>query len=423
MNNEKKKGKSHKAKEVFQGKAAQYNHIENAIAVMSGKGGVGKSFVTGILASVLSQSGYKVGVLDADITGPSIPMLFGLHGPVGATEEGILPLESQTGVKVMSMNLLLPQEDQAVIWRGPLVSRTIQQLWGDVVWGDLEILLIDLPPGTSDASLTIMQSVPLNGLVMVTTPQSLASMVVRKAVHMAQIVDIDIIGIIENMAFYNCPDTGKQHFIFGKSHSEEVVKSASAPLLAQIPIDPEITRRCDVGEIEKIRLEGFNTLLFEFLRAADIKEKSEHVDVADGYQALEPEEKEVDLSEYSPTAQEIIRNQQNMGELENPDLQGKYQGCCGDSMRIELCLDGDVIQEARFTTNGCEATIACGGMLTRMIKGKTLEQAKTIQSQELVEALDGLPEDHVHCAELSIMALREIIESDRAQLNHEGGTS
>ncbi|MDY6867878.1 MAG: P-loop NTPase [Chloroflexota bacterium] len=411
MNNEKEKGQSPQAKQVFQGKAAQYNHIKNAIAVMSGKGGVGKSFVTGLLASVLSHSGYKVGVLDADITGPSIPMLFGLHGPVGATDEGILPLESQTGIKVMSMNLLLPEEDQAVIWRGPLVSRTIQQLWGDVVWGDLDILLIDLPPGTSDASLTIMQSVPLNGLVMVTTPQSLASMVVRKAVHMAQIVDVDIIGIVENMAYYNCPDIGKKHFIFGESHTDEIVKTAQAPLLAQIPIDPEITRRCDAGEVEKIRFEGLNTLLHEFLRAADIEEKSEHVDIEDGYQEQQQEKHQPDLSDYSPTAQEIIKNRENMGKLKNPDLRGKYQGCCGDSMQIELGLDGDVIQEARFTTDGCEATIACGGMLTRMIKGKTLEQAGSIQSQALVEALGGLPEDHVHCAELSISALRETIEN------------
>jgi Mrp family chromosome partitioning ATPase/NifU-like protein involved in Fe-S cluster formation len=410
MNNKNEKRQNPQATGGFKGKAAEYNHIENAIAVMSGKGGVGKSFVTGLLASVLAQSGYQVGVLDADITGPSIPMLFGLHGPVGATDEGILPLESRTGIKVMSMNLLLPQEDQAVIWRGPLVSRTIQQLWGDVVWGDLDILLIDLPPGTSDASLTIMQSVPLNGLVMVTTPQSLASMVVRKAVHMAQIVKVDIIGIVENMAYYNCPDTGKKHFIFGESHTNEIVKTAEAPLLAQIPINPSITQHCDAGEVEKIRFEGLNTLLHEFLRAADIKEKSEHVDIADGYQEPQQEKHQPDLSDYSPTAQEIIKNKENMGTLENADFRGKYQGCCGDSMQIELRLDGDIIQEARFTTDGCEATIACGGMLTRMIKGKTLSDVENLQSQMLIEALGGLPEDHVHCAELSIRTLKQALE-------------
>jgi Mrp family chromosome partitioning ATPase/NifU-like protein involved in Fe-S cluster formation len=423
MNNEKEKGQSPQSQGGFKGKSEQYNHIKNAIAVMSGKGGVGKSFVTGLLASILAQSGYQVGVLDADITGPSIPMLFGLHGPVGAGEEGILPLESQTGIKVMSMNLLLPQEDQAVIWRGPLVSRTIQQLWGDVVWGNLDVLLIDLPPGTSDASLTIMQSVPLNGLVMVTTPQSLASMVVRKAVHMAQIVKVDIIGIVENMAYFNCPDTGKRHFIFGESHTDEIVKTANAPLIAQIPINPDVAEYCDAGDVEKIRFEGLNTLLVEFLRAAGIAQKSEQTHIEDGYQTPDPEEPMPNLSEYSPIAQEIIKDQENIGSLENPDLQGKYQGCCGDSMQIELRLDGDVIQEARFTTDGCEATIACGGMLTRMIKGKTLHQAGSIQSHALVEALGGLPEDHVHCAELTVRALRETIENERSSLSHTGGST
>ncbi len=161
-------------------------------------------------------------------------------------------------------------------------------------------------------------------------------------------------------------------------------------------------------------MEGLNTLLVEFLRAAEIEYKSEQMNIADGYQAPESKEKELDLSDYSPIAKEIIKSRENMGKLENPDLLGKYQGCCGDSMQIELRLDGEIIQEAYFTTDGCEATIACGGMLTRMIKGKTLEQAGNIQSQALVEALGGLPEDHVHCAELSARALRETIDNDRA---------
>jgi len=393
----------------FKGKAEENNHIQNVIAVMSGKGGVGKSFVTGLLASILAQKGYQVGVLDADITGPSIPTLFGLHGSVSAGDEGILPLKSRTGIKVISMNLLLAQEDQAVIWRGPLISRAIQQLWGDVAWGNLDILLIDLPPGTSDASLTIMQSVPVNGLIMVTTPQSLASMVVRKTVHMAQIVGVDIVGIVENMAHYHCPDSGKQHFIFGESHSEEVAKAAKAPLLAQIPIDPEIAKLCDSGDVESIRFEGLNALLNEFLKATHIVDTAEHVDLEDGLQIREREEHEPEFSEYSPVAQEIIKSQDNMGTLEDPDLRGSYRGCCGDSMRIELRLDGDTIQEARFTTDGCSATIACGGMLTRMLKGKTLSQAGNLKSKQLVEALGGLPEDHVHCAELSMRTLKQTI--------------
>ncbi len=409
MNNTHNEDQTRSSQTKFIGKAVEHNRIKNVIAVMSGKGGVGKSSVTGLLASILAQNGYQVGVLDADITGPSIPMLFGLHGPVGADERGILPLETRTGIKVMSMNLLLSQEDQAVIWRGPLVSRTIQQLWGDVVWGSLDILLIDLPPGTSDASLTIMQSVPVNGLVMVTTPQSLASMVVRKAVHMAQIVGIDIVGIIENMAYFRCPDTGKQHYIFGNSHSEEVAKTAQAPLLAQIPIDPEITKLCDAGDVERIGFEGLNSLLSEFLKATHIAGKADLLDVEGSNHKEEEEELEPDLSAYTPIAQEIIISRENMGTLEDPDLHGSYRGCCGDSMHMEFKLDGEVIREAHYTTDGCSATMACGGMLMRMLIGKTLSQAGEMTAADLVNALGSLPDDHVHCAELSMRTLHHTL--------------
>ena len=206
-----------------------FNHIDRVVAVMSGKGGVGKSFVTGLLATALAREGYTVGILDADITGPSIPMLFGLHGPVEFGPVGMRPLQSETGVKIISMNLLLESEDQPVIWRGPLIGRAITQLWGDVIWGDLDYMLVDLPPGTSDASLTTMQSLPVNGIVMVTTPQSLASMVVRKAVHMAQAVNTPIVGVVENMAYFVCPDLGKRHYIFGPSHAREVALAAAVP--------------------------------------------------------------------------------------------------------------------------------------------------------------------------------------------------
>jgi Mrp family chromosome partitioning ATPase len=237
-----------------EGTASSYNHIQSVVAVMSGKGGVGKSFVTGLLATALNQAGYRVGILDADITGPSIPMLFGPKGPVEPGEVGIQPLQSKTGIKVMSMNFLLASEDQPVIWRGPLIGRAITQLWGDVMWGELDYLLVDLPPGTSDASLTTMQSLPLNGIVMVTTPQGLASMIVRKAVHMAQSVGVPIVGVVENMAYFVCPDTAKRHFIFGPSHAEEVTMTAGAPLLVQLPIDTAVAALCDAGDIEKVEL-------------------------------------------------------------------------------------------------------------------------------------------------------------------------
>jgi ATP-binding protein involved in chromosome partitioning len=252
------------------GVALLYNHIKCVVAVMSGKGGVGKSLVTGLLAKVLAERGYQVGILDADITGPSIPMLFGLHGPVEGGPVGIRPLQSKGGVKVISMNLLLENEDAPVIWRGPLVGKAITQLWGDVFWGDLDYLLVDLPPGTSDASLTTMQSLPVNGIVMVTTPQSLASMVVRKAVHMAQAVKTPIVGVVENMAFFICPDTGKQHFIFGPSHAGEVARASSAPLLAQLPIDPRVAALCDAGKIEDVDLAEIPALLDAFINIPEI---------------------------------------------------------------------------------------------------------------------------------------------------------
>jgi Mrp family chromosome partitioning ATPase len=252
------------------GLAVKYNHIQRVVAVMSGKGGVGKSLVTGLLASALAREGLQVGVLDADITGPSIPMLFGLHGPVEPGPVGMRPLQSRTGVKVISMNLLLEREDQPVIWRGPLIGRAITQLWGDVFWGDLDYMLVDLPPGTSDASLTTLQSLPINGIVIVTTPQRLASMVVRKAVHMAQAVKTPIIGVVENMAYFVCPDTGKQHWIFGQSHAGEVVLTAAAPLLAQLPIDPQIAALCDNGEIEKVTLAEIPELLKAFIKVVPV---------------------------------------------------------------------------------------------------------------------------------------------------------
>jgi Mrp family chromosome partitioning ATPase len=252
--------------EPKEGSAVPYNHVQRVVAVMSGKGGVGKSLVTGLLATTLARDGYRVGVLDADITGPSIPMLFGLHGSVEAGPVGIRPLQSRLGVKVISMNFLLQSEDQPVIWRGPLIGRAITQLWGDVMWGDLDFLLIDLPPGTSDASLTTMQSLPVDGIVMVTTPQALASMVVRKAVHMAQAVNTPIVGVVENMAFFVCPETGKRHYIFGPSHAGEVAEAAGAPLLVQIPIDPQVAALCDDGEIEAVVLDELSALLHAFLR-------------------------------------------------------------------------------------------------------------------------------------------------------------
>lgn len=250
----------------------QLNNVGRMVAVMSGKGGVGKSSVTALLASALRRQGFSVGVLDADITGPSIPRLFGISGPVKAIPMGILPIETRTGIKVMSTNLMLPLEDMAIVWRGPMMSGTIKQFWKDVLWGKLDYLLIDLPPGTSDATLTAMQSLPLTGVVMVTTPQSLASMVVRKTVHMAQGLQIQIFGIVENMSYFPCPETGQEHQIFGPSHADEVAQLAGAPILGRLPIDPQLTQLGDRGEIERFQNDAYTKLAEAFLEVVPLED-------------------------------------------------------------------------------------------------------------------------------------------------------
>jgi len=251
------------------GIAEHLNDIRRVIAVMSGKGGVGKSLVSSLLAIALRRQGQRVGVLDADITGPSIPkMLFPNSARPGQSPLGILPAETKTGIKVMSINLLLPIEDEAVIWRGPLISTAIRQFWGDVFWGDLDWLIVDLPPGTSDASLTVMQSLPLSGVVLVSSPQDLAGMVVRKAARMAQRLGVPILGLVENMSYFVCPDTGKQHDIFGPSHAEETARKLWIPFLGRLPIDPEIARLCDVGRIEEYPAEEFAPIAERLMETA-----------------------------------------------------------------------------------------------------------------------------------------------------------
>jgi len=247
--------------ETKPGSAEHLNDIRRVIAVMSGKGGVGKSLVSGLLAVALRQEGHTVGVLDADITGPSIPrMFFAKSVRPESSPLAILPPESRTGIKVMSINLLLESDDQAVIWRGPLIGRAIQQFWGDVFWGTLDYLIVDLPPGTSDASLTVMQSLPSSGVVLVTSPQDLAGMVVRKAAQMAYQLKVPILGLVENMSYFVCPDTGKRHDIFGISHAEEMAARLGTPFLGRLPIDPEVARLCDAGRIEDYTTESFTPI-------------------------------------------------------------------------------------------------------------------------------------------------------------------
>ncbi len=252
-------------------KPKELNEVKHVVAIMSGKGGVGKSLVASLIAISLARRGYEVGILDADITGPSIPRMFGISGRPAGSETGILPPLSHLGIEIMSINLLLPNEDDAVIWRGPLIAKTITQFWEDVLWGKLDYLLVDLPPGTADAPLTVMQSLPLTGVVIVFSPQELAAMVVRKAVQMAQKMNIPIIGVVENMSYFLLPDSGKKIELFGKSKGREMAKAAGAPLLGQIPIDPQLAQLCDEGHIERYDSEAVNSIADAFIETISEK--------------------------------------------------------------------------------------------------------------------------------------------------------
>lgn len=237
------------------------NHVKKVIAVMSGKGGVGKSLVTGLLAVSLRRKGYRVGILDADITGPSIPKMFFAGRPeISYTPRAILPPVSSTGIKVMSINLLLKNDDDAIVWRGPLVAKAIKQFWTDTLWADLDYFIVDLPPGTSDAPLTVMQSLPMSGILLVTSPQGLAGMVVRKAANMATQIGVPILGIVENMSFFRAPDTGNEYEIFGPSHADETANTLEVPVLARLPIDSNIAILCDQGKVEECQIPEFNAV-------------------------------------------------------------------------------------------------------------------------------------------------------------------
>lgn len=224
--------------------------VKKVIGVVSGKGGVGKSTVTSMLAVAMNREGFKTAVLDADVTGPSIPKEFGLTQRAMGNEDGIYPVETSTGIKVMSVNLLLDNETDPVVWRGPVISGTVKQFWSDVVWGDVDYMFVDMPPGTGDVALTVFQSIPLDGIVIVTSPQDLVSMIVEKAVNMANMMNIPILGLVENMSFFKCPECGKEHKIFGNGNVDAIAEKFGTKVLAKLPIDPEFAVCSDTGKIE-----------------------------------------------------------------------------------------------------------------------------------------------------------------------------
>ncbi len=242
---------------LFMVKPHELSHIKKIIGVVSGKGGVGKSTITALLAVTMNQLGYHSAIFDADITGPSIPKMFGVTEKVVGNEHGIFPMLSETGIDLISTNLILENENEPVLWRGPILASVIKQFWSEVMWGDVDYLFIDMPPGTGDIPLTVYQSIPLDGVIMITSPQQLVSMIVAKAVNMAEMMKVPVLGVIENMAYFISPDTGKKYEIFGKSHVVEIVEEYHLPLLAQVPLNPEIANLADQGKIETYELDYF----------------------------------------------------------------------------------------------------------------------------------------------------------------------
>ena len=230
----------------------EHSKIKKVIAVVSGKGGVGKSTVSAMLATAMQRTGRRAGVLDADITGPSIPKAFGVSECASADEEGIYPAVTESGIQIMSVNLLLEHEDDPVLWRGPIIAGAVKQFWTDVVWENVDYLFVDMPPGTGDVPLTVFQSLPVDGIIIVTSPQELVSMIVTKAGHMAQMMYMPVLGLIENYSYYQCPDCGAKHAFFGESHLEQEAMQLGLPLLARLPSDPELAAAIDVGKAESL---------------------------------------------------------------------------------------------------------------------------------------------------------------------------
>ena len=251
-------------KNDFSEKLHEMSSVKKVIAVVSGKGGVGKSLVTSMLAVTMSRMGYHTAILDADITGPSIPKAFGIREKAVGSEFGLFPVKSKTGIDIMSVNLLMEDESAPVIWRGPVIAGVVKQFWSDVMWGDLDYMFIDMPPGTGDVPLTVFQSIAVDGIVVVTSPQELVSMIVSKAVKMAEMMNIPILGLVENMSYFKCPDNNKDYSIFGDSHIDEIAQKHNLKILAKLPIDPKLAAACDKGMIELFDgdwLESFANIL------------------------------------------------------------------------------------------------------------------------------------------------------------------
>ena len=261
-------------------KSKARKNIKHVIGIVSGKGGVGKSLVTGLLANEMQEKGFNVAILDADITGPSVPKLYGIKGHVTADEDGINPAVTGNGIKVMSVNLLLPQEDIPVAWRGPVISGILSQFWDETNWEDVDYMLVDMPPGTSDVFLTVMKTFPLDGIITVSAPQELVAMIVGKAVNLAHDMDVSVLGLVENMAYFKCDECGKEHFIFGEPQGKVVAKRYQIPAYATLPIDPLFAQLCDEGRIDEYDIADALDPIMEQIEAAAARKDAAALETA-----------------------------------------------------------------------------------------------------------------------------------------------
>ena len=297
----------------FSEKPHELSSIKKVIGIVSGKGGVGKSLVTSILAVTMNRKGYKTAILDADITGPSIPKAFGITEKAAGSELGIFPIKSKTGIDIMSINLLIENDTDPVVWRGPIIAGTVKQFWTDVIWSDVDFMFIDMPPGTGDVPLTVFQSIPVDGIIIVTSPQELVSMIVSKAVKMAKMMNIPIIGLVENMSYFKCPDCNKEHKIFGDSHMEQIAEKHNINILAKMPIDTKIAEACDKGMIELFDgdwLDNIGSILEELEKgggrkmkiavASENKMVTEHFGHCESFSIFEVENNQIVKSETIP---------------------------------------------------------------------------------------------------------------------------
>ncbi len=248
--------------ENFRAKLSEYSHVKKVIGIVSGKGGVGKSLVTGLSAVAMNKKGYKTAIMDADITGPSIPRMFGIGKENFADETGMLPATTKGGMKIMSINMLMDNETDPVIWRGPVVAGIVKQFWSDVNWGDVDFMFVDMPPGTGDVPLTVFQSLPVDGIIVVATPQELVGMIVEKAINMANIMNIPVLGIVENMSYMTCPHCGEPIYIFGESKTESKAAELGINVLGKIPVNPDFAAKCDKGAAEDIDVDCLDSLVY-----------------------------------------------------------------------------------------------------------------------------------------------------------------